>query len=239
MRISASPGAALTCALSISWAVGITACEIKLTEKNHPILGAILSLLFTACLLIAVLYWTSARFSAGNTKRCFADFKNWARECLLDAWKTTKVLLRWGIGLAIAWSLAVAGYQIADRQDRVMHNRNMPVWVQGDWMVGEYRDCDMPLGVARLFCGKSLAKGSGLAVFPESVSDGDLWTAVGAAYNRDAQTDWSVLDRYFNVLPVRFHGRLQRPERDRPSEIQTWRCQRNTKRLTCEPLNWN
>jgi hypothetical protein len=237
MRISASPAAVLTCTLSISCAVGITASEIEFTEKNHPILGAILSLLFTAFLLIAVLYWNSPRFSAGDTKRSFVDFKNWARECMRDAWKVTKALLKWAVGLAIAWSLAVAGYQIADREGRVMHNHNTPVWVQGDWMIGEYRDCDMPLGVARLFCGKSRANGSGLAAFPEVVSNEDLWAAVGAAYNRDAQADWSVLDRYFKVLPVRFYGRLQRPERDRPKEVLSWRCQRNTKRLTCEPLD--
>jgi hypothetical protein len=237
MRISASPAAMLTCALSISCVVGITACEIELTEKNHPVLGAILSLLFTVFLLIAVLYWNSTRFSDGNTERSFADFKNWARECMRDAWKTAKVLLKWAVGLTIAWSLAFTGYQIADRQGRVMHNHKTPVWVQGDWMVGEYRDCDMPHGVARLFCGKSPANGSGLAAFPETVSDGDLWTAVGAAYNRDAQADWSALDRYFKVLPVRFYGRLQQPERDQPREIRSWRCQRSTKRLTCEPLD--
>lgn len=237
MRLSGSPEAALTGALSMSWVFAITACEIELTEKNHPILGALLSLLFTACLLIAVLYWTSSRFSAGDTRRSLADFKDWSSDCLRDAWTMAKLLMKWGSALAIVVGLTVAGYQFADRKGRVTHYHKTPVWVQGNWMVGESRDCDMPRGVTRLFCSKSPTNGSGLAEFPEAVSDGDLWTAVGAAYNRHAQTDWSSLDRYFNVLPVRFHGRIQSPERDRPSEIETWRCQRNTKRLTCEPLD--
>ena len=235
MRVSEPPTAILTGALSITWAAVITACEIELTEKNHPNLGSILSFLFTAFLLIAALYWSSPRFSAENTARSFADFKSWARECTCAAWRAIKVLLKWAIGLTVAWSLAFAGYQFADRKDRIMHKHDLPVWVQGDWMIGEYRNCDMPLGVTRLFCGRSPANGSGLAAFPESVSDGDLWAAVGAAYSRQAQTDWSALDRYFRILPVRFHGRLQRPEGDRPRGILSWRCQLNTERLTCVP----
>ena len=176
------------------------------------------------------------RFGAGNAKRSFADLKNWAQECMADAWKASKVPLTWAVGLAIAWSLAVAGYQFADRKDRVMHSHNTPVWVQGDWVVGEYRNCDMPLGNTRLFCGKSPLNGSGVATFPESVSDGDLSAAVVAAYNRETQTDWSPLDRYFKVMPVRFYGRLQRPEHDRLMGTFSWRCQRNTKRLKCEPV---
>ena len=35
-----------------------------------------------------------------------------------------------------------------------MHKHDLPVWVQGDWMIGEYRNCDMPLGVTRLFSGR-------------------------------------------------------------------------------------
>jgi hypothetical protein len=237
MRVSEPPIAVLSGALSITWMAVTTACQIELTEKSHPILGAILSLLFTAFLLIAVLYWSSPRFSAGNAERSLADFKRWARECTCAAWRTIKLLLKWAGGLTLAWSLAFAGYQFADRKDRIMHNYDLPVWVPGEWMVGEYRNCDMPLGVSRLFCSRSGSNGSGLAAFPDSVSDGDLWAAVGAAYNRQAQPDWSALDRYFKVLPIRFYGRLERPERDHPREILSWRCQRDPKRLKCEPLD--
>lgn len=181
------------------------------------------------------------RFGASNAKESLADFENWARERMREAWrevwKVIKVPFRWTVGLVIAWSLAVAGYQFADGKDRVMHNRSTPVWVQGDWRVGEYRNCDMPLGTTRLFCGKSPLNGSGMATFPESVSDGDLSAAVVAAYNRETPTNWSALDRYFKVLPVRFYGRLQRPERNQLMGTLSWRCQRNTKRLLCEPLD--
>lgn len=179
----------------------------------------------------------SLRLGAGTAKRSFADLKDWARECVKDAWKEAKTPFKWALGLALAWSLADAGYRLADRKDRVTHNQNTPVWVQGDWTVGEYRNCDMPLGSTRLFCGKSPVDGSGVAAFPESVSDGDLPAAVVAAYNRETQTDWSALDRYFNFLPVSFYGRLQRAERNQLMATFSWRCQRTTKRLTCEPLD--
>ena len=177
------------------------------------------------------------RFGVRKAKRSLADLKNWACECIRDAWNAAKRPFKWAVGLVVASSLAVAGYQFADQKDRVMHSQNTPVWVQGDWMVGEFRNCDMPLGTTRLFCGKSPVNGSRVATFPESVSDRDLSTAVVAAYNRETQTDWSALDRYFKILPVRFFGRLQRPESDRLMGTFTWRCQRKTKRLTCEPFD--
>jgi hypothetical protein len=211
----------------------LTVAGLRLMKTSHSVWGGPLSLALTWFLLISALYWSSPRFKEEKARRSFADFLVWGRECASGGWKTAKVLFRWAIALAFVWGLAVVGYRAADRAGRVMHRHNTPVWIQGNWMVGEYRYCDMPVGAARLFCSNPPGGESGLVAFPEGVSDEDAWNAIGAAYNQNAQTDWSALEKYFHVLPVRFYGRLQRPERIRSREIVSWRCQRRTDTLTC------
>jgi hypothetical protein len=217
--------------------LGLTVGDIEPAQRNHSIWSGVLSFVLTGFLLVTVLYWGSPRFKDGSATRSFADFMVWGRACSLDAWKALKVFSRWAFGFAIVAGLAVTGYRIADSSDRIIHRHNTPVWIQGDWMVGQYRNCDMPVEAVRLFCGNSLGGESGLVAFPEGVSDADSWAAVGAAYNRNNQADWSALEKYFRVLPVRFCGKLQRPEHRRPGKIILWRCQRNTKTVTCNPLD--
>ena len=76
-----------------------------------------------------------------------------------------------------------------------------------------------------------------MAAFPDSVSDDDAVAAFSAAMHRDSQTDWTTLEKYFHVLPVRYLGRLARPEPDTGRGIISWRCQRNSDSLTCKALN--
>ena len=106
-------------------------------------------------------------------------------------------------------------------------------------MEGEYRLCDMPVKTTRLFCGKDTVKGQSIAGFVDSVSDADSAKALEAGWTRNAQTNWAPLEKYFHVLPVRFNGRLERPERDRDRdrEILSWRCQRKSDSLTCNALD--
>ena len=50
------------------------------------------------------------------------------------------------IAVVALWVLAavgLAGYASLDESGWIVHNHDTPVWVQGDWLVGEYRDCKM------------------------------------------------------------------------------------------------
>ena len=38
---------------------------------------------------------------------------------------------------------SLIGYQSLDKAGWLVHNHDTPVWIQGDWLVGEYRDCQM------------------------------------------------------------------------------------------------
>ena len=144
------------------------------------------------------------------------------------------------VGWVVVAAFCVGVIFVTDRvvdylQER--HDHDTPVWIQGDWLVGEYRECDMPARTTRLFCGRDSIAGNSIVGFADSVSDDDAPSAFNAAMTRNAQTDWTLLEKYFHVLPVRYYGRLVRPERDTERAIFSWRCQRNNDSLTCKALN--
>jgi hypothetical protein len=95
----------------------------------------------------------------------------------------------------------------------------------------------MRVKTARLFCGKDTVAGHGIPGFVDSVSDADADKALEAGMTRNTGTNWTPLEKYFHVLPVRFNGRLERPERDREGEVLSWRCQRENDSLTCKALD--
>lgn len=145
------------------------------------------------------------------------------------------------VGAAIYFSIGPA-YQSLDQAGWITHNHDTPVWIQGDWMVGEYRDCGMltttsPAGTVlsqavkaelpRLFCGKNW-DGEGIAEFFLAMPD--YTSATDSVWGR---ADWKMLDRYFHTLPVSYYGRIDRPD----SVFVWWRCQRNESALTCKALN--
>lgn len=158
---------------------------------------------------------------------------------ILEAKKGLRILAKAGGYAILAFLVVIAlyGYQTLDRAGYVAHNHDTPVWIAGDWMVGEYRLCDMPVKTTRLFCGKDTVAGHGIPGFVDSVSEADADKALEAGMTRNSQTDLTPLEKYFHVLPVRFNGRLERPERDRDGEVLSWRCQRERDSLTCNALD--
>ena len=150
--------------------------------------------------------------------------------------RTVAKILAYTVVLVLV-AVGYASYQALGRAGWIPHDHDTPVWIQGNWLVGEYRKCDMPARTTRLFCGEDAVAGKSIVGFTDSVSDDDAASAFEAAMTRNPQTNWTLLEKYFHVLPVRYFGRLERPERDTERDILSWRCQRNSDSLTCKALN--
>jgi hypothetical protein len=179
-------------------------------------------------------------------------------------------LIRGDAGSAIR-----SGYEGFVSMGWITPSHDTPVWIQGDWMVGEYRDCGMltttpPQGVTlspqvraqlpRLFCGEPTesaadfvrnfvsdprlgqqlgqlgSKGSmdSPAEFAHQfLSGSDLLSFSNATNALFYGGDWSVFDNKFHVLPVLYHGRIDRSD----AVFVSWRCQRMSESLECKALN--
>jgi hypothetical protein len=149
---------------------------------------------------------------------------------------------RWLGALILVWFLAHAADTWLDSIGWVTHDHDTPVWIHGDWMVGEYRDCGMrtttpSAGIVqsqearaelpRLFCGKNWA-GEGVSEF--EIAMPDPYAAANAILG---QGDWGPFDNSFHILPVIYHGRIGRPD----AVLVSWRCQRLSESLVCNALN--
>jgi hypothetical protein len=114
----------------------------------------------------------------------------------------------------------------------ISHSHDTPVWIQGEWLAGEYRECDMQTStpafegshydaedlktLPRLFCGRAA---NGFFEWSETKTGTDV--------------SWQTISGDFHTLPVSYFGRLERPDKWRIP----WRCQRNSNSLTCKALN--
>lgn len=98
-------------------------------------------------------------------------------------------------------------------------------------MVGEYRDCDM---LTTTIVGKGQHYSS-----EESENFPRLFCAeVAGGFNRYVafrgdDISWAAVGKDFHILPVKYFGRLERPDK----VFISWRCQRNSNSLTCKALN--
>ena len=134
------------------------------------------------------------------------------------------------------------GYEWLDGNGWIPHDHDTPVWIHGDWIVGEYRHCGMrtttPFAgivqlqearadLPRLFCGKNWAD-EGVSEFETAMPDPDA--AVNAVLGKG---DWGALDKSFHILPVLYHGRIGRPD----AVFVSWRCQRLSESLECKALD--
>jgi hypothetical protein len=120
-------------------------------------------------------------------------------------------------------------------------SHDTPVWIEGEWMMGEYRDCEMltsaptqgatPPGVPRtdlprLFCGQDSPQGHSFNAF---LDDTTVQPAATSKFHV-----FSVLYRRCPLL--RYSGGcLERGDAlDRPDDvIVPWRCQRKAEWLEC------
>jgi len=161
-------------------------------------------------------------------------------------WTVVRFCLGFGV-VCVIGGMAVAGYQGIDESGWITHNHDTPVWIQGDWLVGEYRDCQMRTRTVpaqrkdldslnelpRLFCAEDA---NGLFDFQHETAlippppDTEA-PPPGAMYFLGVTAN--DLDRDFHVLPVRYFGRIDRQDK----WVISWRCQRNSNSLTCKALD--
>ncbi len=242
-------GLALCWVLWFYWSAGFCGGGVTLLLSKHPAWG-------TLCIAIGIIsvlggvYCSSPRFKSGDAKRSFADFKAWLRERPHAAWEATKNLFKWMVGLAVVGVcgvLVIDGYQGLDRAGWITHNHDTPVWIQGDWLVGEYRDCQMrtktvpaqrkgldSLGkLPRLFCAQDA---NGLFDFQRATAlvspPPDIQLPPSGAMYFFTVTG-SELDHEFHAMPVRYYGRIDRQDK----WVISWNCQRKNESLECKALN--
>jgi hypothetical protein len=131
-----------------------------------------------------------------------------------------------------AGAALVGAYQVLNHGGWIAHSRDTPVWIQGDWLVGEFRECNMltttPFVDGEHYSPEELAHLPRL--FCNSGVDG-YWKYASAFEGTDAS--WQAVSKDFHTLPVKYFGRLERPGK----WLVSWRCQRKDDSLTCKALN--
>jgi hypothetical protein len=157
----------------------------------------------------------------------------------------------WGCGCLIVIVLIVVGWCIAGfnsltESGWIQHSQETPVWIQGDWLVGEYRECQMRTKTVppqqkdldsleklpRLFCASDA---NGLYDFQRvAASDPpppDAAPKPGWIYY--IGVTGTEFDHYFHIMPIHYYGRIDREDK----WVISWRCQRASESLTCKALN--
>lgn len=169
-----------------------------------------------------------------------------------EGFKPIVTFAGWFVGIIFIGGLAVGIYQRLDQAGWITHKHDTPVWIQGNWMVGEYRNCQMRTKTVaggdkdldyldklpRLFCGKDA---NGLFDFQRTNGavppPPDQVPPEGAMYLYTVTGD--ELEQDFHVMPVRYNGRIDRTDK----WVISWRCQRlnmgflESAALECDALN--
>lgn len=145
----------------------------------------------------------------------------------------------------VAVGVGAAVWSGVDRFGYMTHDHDTPVWIQGDWMVGEYRHCQMRTKTVppkrkdldsldklpRMFCGQDA---NGLFDFQREIDppshdvqappEGTIYLiGVTSAAN----------EQNFHLMPVRYWGRIDRQDK----WIISWQCLRKAESLECKALN--
>jgi len=178
-----------------------------------------------------------------SPQRAFrAHIEKWIREVVDQALPIMR-LVGWVLGAIVVVSIGLTSYDSLDSSGWITHNHDTPVWISGDWIVGEYRDCGMLTKtqltgsvrsqevlaeLPRLLCGREWDN-AGLFEFENATTGLSEATKSALWYGGD----WSALDGYFHVLPVRYYGRIDRPD----TVSDSWRCQRLSESLECKAIN--
>jgi hypothetical protein len=165
------------------------------------------------------------------------------RKTLYDFVKGIAFLFLIGLAFAFLYS----GFTSLDQAGWITHNHDTPVWIQGDWLVGEYRDCQMRTKTVpeqrkdldsldklpRLFCSQDadglfdFQRATALVAPPPDVQappQGNMYLFTVTS---------SELDHEFHTMPARYNGRIDREDKC----VISWRCQRKSDSLTCNALN--
>lgn len=168
----------------------------------------------------------------------------WVGE-ILDASIPVLKSAAWVLGIAFLVPVAVSSYGSLDQNGWITHNHITPIWIHGDWMTGEYRDCQMrtrtvPPGrknldsldrLPRLFCADDA---NGLFDFQREINRPSHEVSApppGSMYLIGVTA--SDLAHNFHLMPVRYNGRIDRTQK----WVIDWRCQRLIESLECRALD--
>ncbi len=129
-------------------------------------------------------------------------------------WRRLQKTVFFPVGFFIIAMIVVNGavelYRDIDHSGYLTHDADTQVMFSGEWMIGEYKTC-----YAILVDGK-----------PDETQDGP---GPHLFCNEGENTP-------FHTLPVRYWGRITRPEKRGVGTIR-WKCQRSSDGLTCKALD--
>jgi hypothetical protein len=189
-------------------------------------------------------------------EEAFRAISIWAREVGQAGKGILKIV---GLVVLAGFTLVIVVTLYNSYESHQPVDHDTPVWIQGDWLVGEYRVCQMRTKTVppqkkeldsldklpRLFCG---ADSNGLFDFQRetalvSPSSDTQAPPQGSMYLFTVTAD--AFDSYFHILPVRYFGSIQpSPDKDfiydydrTDKWVISWRCQRNSNSLTCKALD--
>jgi hypothetical protein len=127
--------------------------------------------------------------------------------------------------------VVVVGNQL-NEEGYFRHNHDTPVWIKGNWLQGEYRQCNM-LTTTPAFAG-SRYSAEELTTFPRLFcAEGPDGLAQFSDALPGTDASWAALGKDFHILPVRYYGKIERPDRWKVD----WRCQRLSGSLECKALD--
>ena len=157
-------------------------------------------------------------------------------------YKPTALLLALVGAGVVASAIWIYGWKALDRLGWISHDRDTPVWIGGDWMIGEYRKCQMRLEATpgtieieqreeqpTLYCGEHA---NGVAEYEAArARETPRGEDIEVSGKMKATPDAKAGDEHgFHVMPVQFFSRTENLEK----APLAWRCRRNSDSLTCK-----
>lgn len=216
------------------WWCGIALGAFTLFFDHHPIWG-------TLCIAIDLISFVTWCYWGKSFEQAIADLR---KKMVIAAWSLLGFIV-----VAIVMSIVSDRYEAYESQREAYEeshqqvDHDTPIWIQGDWLVGEYRVCQMrtkrqlaspesSAKLPRLFCGQD---SSGVVDFLHVTNPALQQTAIAPESVFAVSMTSDALDSYFHVLPVKYVGSMFDYVRE-DKWITSWRCQRLNESLECKAV---
>lgn len=171
------------------------------------------------------------------TARLRIQVRQWAKDVIEYVLKTVAEYVLKTVGLLalvmvpiVVVLIGFTAYESLDSAGWITHNHDTPVWIQGDWLVGEYRECDMQTATP-VVEGKQY-DADDLKSLPRLFCARQPHGFYGWSEMTDGDVNWQANGGDFHTLSVSYFGRIARPDR----WLISWRCQRKSESLVCYAL---
>lgn len=153
----------------------------------------------------------------------------------------------WVVGALLLFLVGSQGWSFLHRTLWTAHDLDTRVWIGGEWLVGEFRYCQMQTGfgrgseenrnfvenLPRLYCGEEEADtpkfetdtASVLTSPDSSTAPGGVSPPIDSALGPDSHR--------FHLMRVHFVGRIERSNQP----LALWRCKRSSDSLDCMSIH--